>query len=129
VLYPLPGKIVLRAGVTVSWPVPLVSGDLLEFAGPGGPSVLVYFHDPNRPRETPRRCPCGLLLRCSRRPRSTTARPRRRRRPDRLFSPVPSPVAAPPPRPPQPPGATQPPHAAGEPLPEWDVALDEFSGS
>ena len=46
---PLPGKVVLLGGRPVTGPTLLYPGDVVELAGPGGPSVEVQWDGPARP--------------------------------------------------------------------------------
>lgn len=43
VMVPMPGKVLLRGGVSILNPVTVFSGDVFELAGPGGPAVEVSF--------------------------------------------------------------------------------------
>lgn len=43
VMEPMPGKVLLRGGVLVQTPVSVFSGDVFEFAGPGGPAIEICF--------------------------------------------------------------------------------------
>ena len=46
VLFPTAGKLVIMRGNPVTGPLPLKPGDIIELAGPGGPSVEIVFDLP-----------------------------------------------------------------------------------